>query len=73
MCDTLISRVYFTQSILHTEIQINDNERCLKNLNQCENFTPVWKISTSLKKVKPTKKFELQHIHALHNKYFKVK
>ena len=34
MCDTLISRVYFTQSILHTEIQINDNERCLKNLNQ---------------------------------------
>ena len=29
MCDTLISQVYFTQSILHAEIQINDNERCV--------------------------------------------
>ena len=27
--DTSISRVYFTQSILHAEIQINDNETCV--------------------------------------------
>ena len=29
MCDTLISQVYFTQSILHAEIQINENEICV--------------------------------------------
>ena len=29
MCDTLIAQVYFTQSILQAEVQINENEWCV--------------------------------------------
>ena len=35
---------------------------CLKISNQVENFKPVWKIQSGLKKFKPKIKLEPQHI-----------
>ena len=49
MCDTLISQVSFTQSILHAEIQIMRMSGVFKN------FKPVCKFHTSLKNLNQRK------------------
>ena len=47
MCDTLISQVYFTQSILHAEIQINENERCVKKQSASSGASLICNIERS--------------------------